>query len=140
MKKRYFIHNDHDWQKGKIKTGDNLRLSIDSKTKKSTDFLYYYDYLPGATNDCVHSTDLQVGQQAFCRLTRTTFSAKVSVYDNNVSINGIRKEKYTLVKNPLRTKMSTMSSAHASKSLLGGGYMQQYGSTVDPEQVLKDLK
>jgi hypothetical protein len=71
---------------------------------------------------------------------RTTFSEKVSVYDNNSSINDIRKEKYTLVKNPLRTKMSTMSSAHASRSLLGGGYIHQYGSTIDPEQVLKDLK
>jgi len=54
-----------------------------------------------------------------------TFSARVSVYDNNMSINSIKKEKYTLVKNPLRTKMSTMSNGNASKSLLGGLYGHQ---------------
>jgi len=48
------------------------------------------------------------------------FSNRVSLYDNNMSINSIKKEKYTLVKNPLRTKMSTMSSGNASKSLLSG--------------------
>ena len=94
--------------------------------------------MPRLTRKIGHLTGEMSQRSQSARI--TTFSAKVSVYDNNVSINGIRKEKYTLVKNPLRTKMSTMSSAHASKSLLGGGYMQQYGSTVDPEQVLKDLK
>ena len=55
-----------------------------------------------------------------------TFSARVSVYDNNMSINSIKKEKYTLVRNPLRTKMSTMSNVNASKSLLSGmGGMSQ---------------
>lgn len=49
-----------------------------------------------------------------------TFSARVSLYDNNGSINSIKKEKYTLVRNPLRTKVSTMSNVNASKSLLSG--------------------
>ncbi len=48
------------------------------------------------------------------------FSARVSLYDNNASINSIKKEKYTLVRNPLRTKVSTMSNVNASKSLLSG--------------------
>ena len=69
----------------------------------------------------------------------TTFSARVSLYDNNASINSIRKEKYTLVRNPLRTKMSTMSgAANQSKSLLGGSSIGP--GSADPEQVLKDLK
>ena len=69
-----------------------------------------------------------------------TFSARVSLYDNNGSINSIKKEKYTLVRNPLRTKVSTMSNVNASKSLLSGlqgGAMSQQNH---PDQVLKDLK
>jgi len=50
---------------------------------------------------------------------RNTISARVSVYDNNESINSMRKEKYTLVKNPLRTKMSTLSSGQGSRTFFG---------------------
>lgn len=72
---------------------------------------------------------------------RNTFSAQVSVYDNNASIHTIRKEKYTLVRNPLRTKMSTMTPANMSKSLLisGRGDMSKSGSN-DAQTVLRDLK
>ena len=51
----------------------------------------------------------------------------------------MKKEKYTLVKNPLRTKMSTMSNANASKSLLGAMSGGGVGMT-DPTQVLNELK
>ena len=54
---------------------------------------------------------------------RPAFSAQVSVYDNNASITSIGKDKYTLVRNPLRTKMSTMTPGHMSKSLLMSGRM-----------------
>lgn len=43
-----------------------------------------------------------------------------------------------MVKHPLRTKMSTMSGANGSKSLLGNSIGP--GANTDPEQVLKDLK
>ena len=68
-----------------------------------------------------------------------SFTPKVSLYDNNASINSIKKEKYTLVRNPLRTKMSTMSNANASKSLLGAMSGGGVGFN-DPTQVLRDLK
>ena len=43
------------------------------------------------------------------------------------------------MRNPLRTKMSTMSgAANQSKSLLGGSSIGP--GSADPEQVLKDLK
>lgn len=69
---------------------------------------------------------------------RNTFSARVSHYENNDSINNIGKEKYRMVKHPLRTKMSTMSGANGSKSLLGNSIGPN--GNADPEQVLKDLK
>ena len=69
---------------------------------------------------------------------RNTFSARVSHYENNDSINNIGKEKYRMVKHPLRTKMSTMSGANASKSLLGNSVGP--GNGGDPEQILRDLK
>ena len=69
---------------------------------------------------------------------RNTFSARVSHYENNDSINQIGKEKYRMVKHPLRTKMSTMSGANNSKSLLGNSMGPN--ANADPEQVLKDLK
>lgn len=43
-----------------------------------------------------------------------------------------------MVKHPLRTKMSTMSGANASKSLLGNSVGP--GNGGDPEQILRDLK
>ena len=71
-----------------------------------------------------------------------TFSGRVSLYDNNASIGSIKKEKYTLVRNPLRTKMSTLSGANnQSKSIFGGGgSIGPGGGANDPEQVLRDLK
>lgn len=70
---------------------------------------------------------------------RNNFSARVSLYDNNDSISSIKKEKYTLVRNPLRTKMSTMTSANASKTFVGS--MNRNGASIgDPEQVLRELK
>jgi len=93
-------------------------------------------FMPRLARKIGHLTGLgQMSQSA----RRNTFSAKVSLYDNNASINTIKKEKYTLVKNPLRTKMSTMTNDNASKSLLGAGSIHHQGS-ADPEQVLKDLK
>ena len=69
---------------------------------------------------------------------RNTLSARVSVYDNNESIQSIRKEKYTLVKNPLRTKMSTLSSnGQNSRSFFGH---PASANINDPEKMLKDLK
>ena len=43
-----------------------------------------------------------------------------------------------MVKHPLRTKMSTMSGATASKSLMAGSIGNH--SINDPEQVLRDLR
>ena len=71
---------------------------------------------------------------------RNTFSEKVGLYDNNASINSIRKEKYTLVRNPLRTKMSTMTNNQASKSLFNASVGTPALVPTDPEQALKDLK
>ena len=73
---------------------------------------------------------------------RNNLSARVSLYDNNASISTIKKEKYTMVRHPLRTKMSTIAgSANASKSLLGVPGMQGMpGGSSDPEQVLRELK
>ena len=71
---------------------------------------------------------------------RNTFSAKISHYDNNQSINSIKKEKYTLVRNPLRTKMSTMSNAQASKSFFMNQSIGTNGGANDPEAILADLK
>lgn len=71
---------------------------------------------------------------------RNTFSAHVSHYDNNSSIHTMKKEKYTLVRNPLRTKMSTMSNAQASKSLFMNQSIGVHGGTNDPESVLSELK
>jgi hypothetical protein len=87
-------------------------------------------FMPRLTRKIGHLTgeNCQMSQSA----RRNTFSAKVSLYDNNTSINTIKKEKYTLVKNPLRTKMSTMTNDNASKSLLGTGSMHQHGN-ADPE-------
>ena len=68
---------------------------------------------------------------------RNNLSARVSVYDNNDSINSIRREKYTLVKNPLRTKMSTMSGGGNSRSFFG---QPASANLNDPEKILKDLK
>lgn len=70
---------------------------------------------------------------------RNTFSAKVSHYENNESIGQIGREKYRMVKHPLRTKMSTMMGPGASKSILGG---QSVGPNngADPESILKELK
>ena len=72
---------------------------------------------------------------------RNTFSNKVSTYDNNASISSIKKEKYTLVRNPLRTKVSTMSNQQA-KSITSGTFASTMGGTagINPDQVLKDLK
>ena len=69
---------------------------------------------------------------------RNTFSAKVGHYENNDSISAIGREKYRMVKHPLRTKMSTMSGATASKSLMAGSIGNH--SINDPEQVLRDLR
>ena len=69
---------------------------------------------------------------------RNTFSARVSHYENNDSIAAIGKEKYRMVKHPLRTKMSTISGATASKSLMAGSIGN--ASVSDPEQVLRELK
>ena len=50
---------------------------------------------------------------------RNIFSATVSHYDNNYSISNIGKEKSRLVRNPLRTKMSTLGQGN-SRSNIGG--------------------
>ena len=69
---------------------------------------------------------------------RKTFSARVSHYENNDSIGTIGREKYRMVKHPLRTKMSTLSGVGASKSLLGNSVGPNSGA--DPESILKELK
>ena len=71
---------------------------------------------------------------------RNTFSARVSHYENNGSIQNIGKEKYRMVKHPLRTKMSTLSGVGASKSILSVGGMGGGVGGADPETILKELK
>jgi len=92
-------------------------------------------FLPRLKRKVGHLTGEQSQLSASTR--RPQFSAQVSVYDNNESINSIRKEKYTLVRNPLRTKMSTMTNPHSRTNFANAMRVVQ---TTEPEQVLKELK
>jgi len=75
---------------------------------------------------------------------RNNLSARVGVFDNHDSINSIKKEKYAMVKNPLRTKMSTITKGNSRSYLVGvsnttgGNYAA--GGPNNPERMLKDLK
>lgn len=92
-------------------------------------------FMPRLTRKIGHLTGEMSQMTSTSR--QKNFSARVSHYENNDSITQIGREKYRFVKHPLRTKMSTLSGANASKSLIGGRSM---GPDADPEQVLKDLK
>lgn len=93
--------------------------------------------MPRLTRKIGHLTGTQ-SQMGSTASRRNTFSARVGHYENNGSIQNIGREKYRMVKHPLRTKMSTMSGVNASKSLLGNSVGPQ--SNGDPESILKELK
>ena len=114
------------------KSEDQLKKDLKEKayTPKSDPFM------PRLTRKIGHLTGEQSQMTSSTR--RNNFSAKVSLYDNNSSIGSIKKEKYTLVRNPLRTKMSTSTNGNFSKSLLGAHSFS--ARQEDPVQVLKDLK
>jgi len=94
-------------------------------------------FMPRLTRKIGHLTGTQ-SQMGSTASRQGTFSARVSHYENNGSIQNIGREKYRMVKHPLRTKMSTMSGVNASKSLLGASVGPQ--SNADPESILKELK
>jgi len=115
------------------KNEDQLKQELrEKKYSPATD-----TYLPRLQRKVGHITGELSQMTSSAR--RNNFSARVSLYDNNESISSIKKEKYTLVRNPLRTKMSTMTNSNASKTLVGSHH-RFGGSLGDPEQVLKELK